>query len=308
MHIDTINLNIKNETDFLEIVLLGIANDFGGTPRLNECFDPKSRENVRNNTFPIQMDVIEEMNNLYKIFQKYNVEVLRPKNIRGLNQIFSRDIAIVINDKIIIPNIIVDRSEEKKGIESILDRIPSNKIVRMPSESRLEGGDVIIWNEYIFVGYSEEKDFNKYKVSRTNRSAIEFLQNYFLEKKIKGFQLCKSDIDPKENALHLDCCFQPIGKNCAILYEKGFKKQEDVDFIVNIFGKKSIISVSQQEMYNMNCNVFSISPEVIVSDKSFIRLNQELRNRDFIVEEVSFQEIAKMGGLFRCSTMPIKRK
>ena len=45
-------------------------------------------------------------------------------------------------------------------IESILDRIPSNKIVRMPSESRLEGGDVIIWNEYIFVGYSEEKDFN----------------------------------------------------------------------------------------------------------------------------------------------------
>ena len=32
-----------------------------------------------------------------------------------------------------------------------------------------------------------------------------------------GFELQKSDTNAYENALHLDCCFQPIGTNSAIL-------------------------------------------------------------------------------------------
>ena len=37
------------------------------------------------------------------------------------------------------------------------------------------------------------------------------------------------------------------------------------------------------------------------------KLNQSLRKRGFIVEEVPFAEIAKMEGLLRCSTMPLIR-
>jgi len=55
-------------------------------------------------------------------------------------------------------------------------------------------------------------------------------------------------------------------------------------------------------------NIFSISPEVIISEKGFFRLNSELRKRGFQVEEVSYAEIAKMEGLLRCSTMPLRRK
>ena len=61
-------------------------------------------------------------------------------------------------------------------------------------------------------------------------------------------------------------------------------------------------------MYNMNANVFSISENVIVSEKRFTRLNIELRKRGFTVEEVSYAEIAKMEGLLRCSTMPLIRE
>ena len=60
-------------------------------------------------------------------------------------------------------------------------------------------------------------------------------------------------------------------------------------------------------MYSMNSNIFSISEEVIVSEKRFLRLNSHLRERGFIVEEVAYSEIAKMSGLFRCSTMPLIR-
>jgi N-dimethylarginine dimethylaminohydrolase len=58
----------------------------------------------------------------------------------------------------------------------------------------------------------------------------------------------------------------------------------------------------------MYTNVFSISENVIVSDKNFLRLNSELRKRGFLVEETSYSEIGKMSGLFRCSTMPLIRK
>jgi N-dimethylarginine dimethylaminohydrolase len=57
----------------------------------------------------------------------------------------------------------------------------------------------------------------------------------------------------------------------------------------------------------MNSNILSISPKVIISEKNFKRLNNWLRSQGFIVEEVSYSEIAKQEGLLRCSTMPLIR-
>ena len=61
-------------------------------------------------------------------------------------------------------------------------------------------------------------------------------------------------------------------------------------------------------MYNMNCNVFSISENVIVSENNFSRLNQWLTLNGFTVEKINYSEIAKQEGLLRCSTMPLMRK
>ena len=300
-------INIENESSKLKAVLVGIANDFGGTPKDEECYDPKSRAHVIAGTFPTNEVCVKEMNALVTVFEKYNVKVFRPKNIKGLNQIFSRDIAFAISDKLVIPNIIEDRIKEVDAIADVINKIASEDIIRMPLSTRAEGGDVMPCNEYVFVGYSEKEDFEKYTVARTNRSALDFLTLIFPSKIVKGFELNKSDTDPRENALHLDCCFQPIGKNMAIIYKGGFKHSEDVEFLVTYFGEKNIIEVNKEEMYNMNSNIFSISEEVIISEKGFVRLNNELRKRGFTVEEVPYAEIAKMEGLLRCSTMPLIR-
>ena len=61
-------------------------------------------------------------------------------------------------------------------------------------------------------------------------------------------------------------------------------------------------------MYNMSCNVFSISENVIVSENNFDRLNEWLTSNGFKVEKISYSEIAKQEGLLRCSTMPLIRK
>jgi len=303
-----ININIFNETAPLKVVLVGVANDFGGIPAIGECYDPKSKEHVLAGTFSKNEVCIKEINSLVEVFQKYDVKVYQPKNIKDLNQIFARDIAFVIEDKLILPNIIKDRSKEIKAIDGVLNQIDSLNKIKMPENTRAEGGDVILCDEYIFVGYSEIQDFDQYVVSRTNRAGLDFLIKTFPDRKVKGFELKKSDDNARENALHLDCCFQPIGKNMAILYEDGFKKQEDADFLINYFGKQNIIEISKDEMYNMNSNIFSISEKVIISEKGFKRLNNKLKKRGFVVEEINFSEIGKMSGLLRCSTMPLIRE
>jgi len=302
-----IRINITNETTELKAVVIGIADDFGGTPRVGECYDPKSKEHVIAGTYPKNDDCILEMNALVKVFDNYNIKVFRPKNIKGLNQIFSRDIAFAIENKLVLPNILEDRKQEVDGISEVLNLVDKSDILQMPEGAMAEGGDVMPWNDYIFVGYSEKEDFDKYTVARTNKTGLDFLTETFPNKIVKGFELNKSDIDPRENALHLDCCFQPIGKNMAIIYKGGFKYSADVEFLVTYFGEENIIEVDKEEMYNMNSNVFSISEEVIISEKGFTRLNEYLRKRGFTVEEVPYAEIAKMEGLLRCSTMPLIR-
>jgi len=301
-------IKVRNETAKLKAVVVGIANDFGGTPKVDECYDPKSRAHVKAGTYPTIAACVKEMDALVTVFKKYNIKVYRPQNIKGLNQIFSRDIAFAIEDKLVIPNIIEDRKEEADAIFDVLTQIDEEDIIKMPVIARAEGGDVMPWNEYIFVGYSEKEDFEHYTVARTNKAGVDFLATSFPNKIVKGFELNKSDDDPRENALHLDCCFQPIGENMAIMYKGGFKHTADVEFLVNYFGEQNIIEVNKEEMYNMNSNVFSISEEVIVSEKGFTRLNIELRKRGFKVEEVPYTEIAKMEGLLRCSTMPLIRQ
>ena len=89
----------------------------------------------------------------------------------------------------------------------------------------------------------------------------------------------------------------------AIMYKEGFKNQNDVDFLIHLFGEENMLFITKEEMYDMNSNVFSISEKVIVSEKGFTRLNKELRKKGFIVEEIKYSEIAKMEGLLRCCTI-----
>lgn len=303
-----LNLNVHNETANLKVVYVGTADNFGSTPNMEDCYDPKSLYHVKNGSFPNQIDIKNENKNLLNIFKKYNITVLQPTNIFNVNQIFVRDIAFVIGNLLIVSNIIKNREKEMLALKDLYLKINNKHIIFSPPNVRVEGGDVLLNNEYIFIGYSEDVDFKKYIVSRTNKNAISFIQKLFPNKNVIGFELNKSDTDPRKNALHLDCCFQPIGHNKAIIYKKGFKNKRDVNFLINYFGKENIIEIDTEEMYNMNSNIFSISEKIIVSDKSFVRLNSILKDFGFIVEEITYSETAKMEGLFRCSTMPLTRE
>ena len=307
-HKSMLKLNVKNETATLKAVVLGTAKSLGPTPKVADCYDPKSKQHVLAGTYPVEKDMVAEMEEVAAVLEKHNVKVYRPSIIENYNQIFSRDIAFTIDNKLVRANILPDRDQEYTAIQHVLDEIGQENIIELPEECHVEGGDVMPWNDYIFIGTYTADDYSSYITARTNKQAVEAIAKLFPNKKVKSFELRKDNVNPKENALHLDCCFQPIGKDKAIIHKNGFLVEEEYQWLVDFFGKENVFEITKEEMYNMNSNVFSISETVVISEKNFTRLNTWLRENGITVEEVVYAEIAKQEGLLRCSTLPLVRE
>ena len=303
-----LELNIHNETSRLRAVVLGSATSNGPVPKIEEAYDPKSLEHILAGTYPKEKDMVFEMQAFNQVLEKYGVTVFRPKLIENYNQIFVRDIGFVIGDVFIKSNILPDRERELDAIQYVIDQINPKKVIRPPEEVHIEGGDVMLWNDYIFIGTYKGSDYKDYITARTNREGVQYIKDLFPNRKVKEFDLIKSKIEARDNALHLDCCFQPVGHNKGIIYKRGFREEADYLFLVNLFGQENLFHLTREEMYEMNSNVFSIDTNVVVSEKNFTRLNSWLRTNGFVVEEIPYAEIAKQEGLLRCSTLPLIRE
>lgn len=302
-----LQLNVHDETSRLRAVVLGTAQSNGPTPTVEEAYDPKSLEHILAGTYPLEKDMVSEMEAFNKVFEKYGVKVYRPQIIEDYNQIFTRDIGFVIDDTFVKANILPDRDRELPAIDYVLEQMDPQKIISAPEHIHIEGGDVMLWNDHVFIGTYKGSDYKDYITARTNMEGVAFIKESFPNKIVKEFDLVKSKIEPRDNALHLDCCFQPVGANKGIIYKSGFREEADYMYLVKLFGKENLFHIEREEMYNMNSNIFSIDTNVVVSEKSFTRLNDWLRSQGFIVEEIPYGEIAKQEGLLRCSTLPLIR-
>ena len=302
-------LNIKNETGLLKSVVLGQPQSLGAVPTLEESYDAKSYDTIQKGIYPTEENVINEMMAFEQVLRKHNVQVYRPEIIEDYNQVFARDVAFVIEDKMIISNVIADRADEQEAYRKIFEKVKWRDIINLPDTAHIEGGDVIVWDDFIFIGTCFSEDYRNFKTARTNEYAINILKEYFPKKRILDFELKKNDREPYKGILHLDCTFNPVGTDKCIIYKDGFVDETDYRLILDIFGEENCFHVTHEEMFEMYPNIFSISPEIVVSDKAFTRMNNHLRNEwGMTVEEISYREISKMGGLLRCSTMPLVRE
>lgn len=301
-------IHVTSETGRLREVVLGLPYSNGPTPTLEETFDSKSYESVLHGVYPEESDIINEMNAFEAVLKKYDVIVHRPRLVPDCNQVFSRDVGFVIDGKIIVSNIIPDRQEEIDAYEEIYRQIHYKNIYNLPEAVHVEGGDVILYKDIIFLGQYAFEDYPMVKTARTNRLALDYLRMLFPEKTIMPLNLRKSDTDPYEGILHLDCTFMPVGKDKAIIYKRGFLNPRDADHLVDMFGKDNVFELTTEEMYWMNSNIFSISEDIVVVEEHFYRLIKHLKDKwGMTVETVPYREISKMGGLLRCSTLPLRR-
>src|SRR5690554_8065436 len=157
-----IQLNINDEVSRLRAVVLGRADSNGPVPKLEDAYDPKSAEHIKAGTYPRDEDMVKEMDAVAEVLKKYDVKVFRPKEIEDYNQIFSRDIAFVIEDKFFIANILDDRSKEIEAIQYVISQFDPLKVHEFLHKAHIEGGDVMLWGEYIYEGNIYGDNYSKY--------------------------------------------------------------------------------------------------------------------------------------------------
>ena len=302
-----IEVKVDNEYSTLKSVILGLAEDMGDPPKVFDVYDPRSLYHIKNNSYPSEVDVKKDVESFYKILIKHNVDVLRPDNIKNCNQVFARDLGFTISNIFFQSNIVPNREEELVGVSGIINNLDAG-VVKLPDYMHIEGGDVVIHNDKLFVGTYSGEDYSELITARTNQESISYLEKMIPSKEIMSINIKKSNTDVFENVLHLDCCFQPIGKSKAIICPDSFVNKSDVEYLIAYFGKKNTYLAYGQEAYMLISNLLVISPEVIVSDKRFSKINTWLERNDFLVEKISYKNVSKMSGLFRCSTLPLLRE
>ena len=301
-----IHINIDNEYSQLKNVVLGLAKDIGDPPKESDAYDPRSLYHIKNKSYPKENELIKELENFHNKLLKHNVEVIRPENIINCNQIFVRDLGFIVSKVFFLSNIVPDRLDEIDGIKNLFEDFDVG-LMKMPDYMHIEGGDVIVHNDKVFIGTYSEDDYSSFITARTNKESIDYLKEIITDKEIIPIDIKKSNTNIFENTLHLDCCFQTISEKKAIICPDGFKRKEDVDFLIKLFGKNNIFLANKEESFLLTSNVLVISPEVIVSDFRFNRLNKWLESYGILVEKVDYSNVSKMSGLFRCSTLPLRR-
>jgi N-dimethylarginine dimethylaminohydrolase len=302
-----IKIKIENEYSQIKTVILGIANDIGNPPSIFDAYDPRSLYHIKNNSYPNETDLVRNVDSFYNKLLKHNVNVIRPENISNCNQIFARDLGFVISNIFFMSNIVPARHDEIQGIDNIINKFDVG-VIKLPEFMHIEGGDVVLHNDKLFVGTYTDNNYSSLITARTNIESIKYLKKMISNIEIIPIEIKKSNNNIFENTLHLDCCFQTIGRDKAIICPDGFKNKEDYEFLIKFFGRKNVFIANSRESFMLTSNVFVISPEVVVSHPMFKRLNKWLEEKGVLVEKVDYSDVSKMSGLFRCSTLPLFRE
>lgn len=285
-----ITVNIQDETGPLKTVVLGHSTDKNPIKHIN---NPKYAESLRLGIEPSDDQLLCEIEGFAALLEEEGVKVLRPSNIPACTQIFPRDIGFVIDNTFVVSNMrFENRNCEYSGISNLVEKI--SRVLQPAPEINIEGGDIVLFKDYVFVGIGQ----------RTSYAGLEYLKNHFSQRQIIPIPLVVTD-DPMSNILHLDCAMQPVGHDSAIIYEGGFI--EIPETVYDLFPEKKRIIVTQREMYDMMPNIFSISPIKVIIDERFERLAKELKKRDIEPLAIPYIGVSRLGGLLRCSTLPLER-
>lgn len=179
------------------------------------------------------------------------------------------------------------RRNEIQAIKNILSKFDGN-IINTPKNVLLEGGNIIVDKNFIFIGIG----------LRTSNNAVEFLQNQFGE----TYMICPLYLNSSEEIIHLDAVFNLIGNNYAVIYKAG---------LVNIpaaIQTYNLIEVTKEEKDNGACNLLSIDSNTVIIRNNLDRIENLLRKKGFTVYVTNWDETKKTGTVGpRCATLPLVR-
>ncbi len=221
-----------------------------------------------------------------EVMKNHGVKVIEITPDPALNeQVFTRDIGFAIGEHVFIAKMASHiRIEETGHLKAFLaeEELPYHEVLI----DSIEGGDVLIDDKKIWIGVSD----------RTTEAAIQGLRTQLPQYQIESVTL-------KEDILHLDCTFNIVAPDLALVYKDGMVKDDYNKLKANY----QLIHVSAEEQFTLGTNVLSIGDKKVISLPENTQVNQALVGRGYEVIEVPFDEIIKSGGSYRCCTLPIVR-
>lgn len=293
---------VDTEWGELKKVVVGHGRDMGTPASAETAFDPTSYFHLKRGDYPSHPEVELQLDGLASVLAEHGVEVVRPMDQPELEQVFARDVGMVIEDRFFRSTMIADRANEWAGISPLLGGRP---VQNLPANVRMEGGDVLLLGDTIAVGVTRRPELAPLKTARTNAGALDFLSDTFPDKQVIGLELHKHDRDPLRCALHLDCAFMPLGQGEAMVCRNAFLDAEQLEGLLSRF--HHTLEISLQEAALLQSNLLHLDPETLLIDPRFSRIADVLRHRGYRLIEVPMHHVGKMGGLFRCTTLPLLR-
>jgi len=284
-----------NEIDPLKQVIIGRYQEYNQHPQYAELVNRDQNESL-----PYVEELQKEFEQLRITLQKEGVEVNIPEYVGKFvyDQLTPRDIGITIGNQFLVCNMRrKSRRYEAAGIFYILDRFSSgepNLVIPDSPTCHIEGGDVILDDHILFVARSK----------RTNEEGIEFLKRTFGHL----FQVIVVEgrkMDEYNGILHLDCMFNILDRNLAVIYEPGF-----LNIPPELINQYELLHVDQAEQAALTTNVLSIGHGKVLSRDHLVcqSFNDRLRREGLEVIEVPFDAAPSTGGSIRCCTLPLVRK
>ncbi|KAF1680852.1 MULTISPECIES: dimethylarginine dimethylaminohydrolase family protein [Bacillus] len=229
---------------------------------------------------------IDQHSRLVEALRSHNIEVILLPVREGLpEQVFTRDIGFVIGEKVFLSSMTEPIRQGEEAVITEFFHSQDISYTRMLDTS-IEGGDVIIDGDIVYVGISQ----------RTDLSAIGQLEEALPDYTIVPVKL-------HEKFLHLDCVFNIISESEALIYPQALES-EATDMLAKRY---DLIEVPEDEQFALGTNVLSIGRKTIISLPSNRHVNQQLSERGYHIIEIDLSEIIKSGGSFRCCTMPLLR-
>lgn len=238
-----------------------------------------------------QVKAIGEHNELIEIYKDHGVEVEILEATENLTSMtFARDFGFNLREGYVLGRFKEEiRRNESELYAKKLEEIGVPIIARC-SAGVIEGGD--FWQ-------LDEKTLAIGKLQRSNEEGIENIR-----KQLEPYGYEIIEVESDEAYLHLDMIFNIVGEKTAVTYydglPDGFKAYLDR-------AGYDLIKVEEEGVFKHFCNLQALGNKRVISLKSNLIVNQELRDRGFEVIELDCEEILKTGGGPHCMTFPLER-
>jgi N-dimethylarginine dimethylaminohydrolase len=255
-----------------------------------ECFELTEPINSTQHRFygtkdePSASLLVDQHASVVRKLEDAGVRVVDIEPTPGLPYQFNvRDAAMVIGSRLVLGRMVKPkRKREPAALEAALGKQP----VVTVAAGQLEGGDITVTPDEVFVGLGERTDERGYAGLRDLLCGT---------RKVTPIRLAAG-------VLHLDVAANLLGPDAGVLHRPSIAGD-----LPESLREVEWIEVTDDEFVEQATNMLVLERGTIMLDARHERLQHALAARGFRCITVQLDEITKVGGGVRCMTLPLVR-